>query len=102
MDNFFILMMIIIVIMMVSDQERLKRRAIATKKRKNRGRVMASELLKSYVGKFCHVDSGQFSGTVKGTITAVEDNWIELTNAKEEKTLLNADFLTSIREVMRK
>lgn len=102
MDNAFLLILIIMVFIIISDQERMKKRSISIKKRKKRGRVMASELLKSYVGKFCHVDSGQFSGTVKGTITAVEDNWIELTNAKEEKTLLNADFLTSIREVMRK
>ena len=51
-------------------------------KRKRRRAVMTNELLKKYMGKTCTVSTGSFGTTVTGEISAVEDNWVEVTTSK--------------------
>lgn len=62
---------------------------------------MAGELLKAFIGKTCQITTGQF-GSMRGTVTAVDGNWLELTDKKNEKTLFNIDYLGSVKEVVSK
>lgn len=76
-----------------------QRRIILNKIRKKRGnKFIVNELIKKYIGKNCIVSTGSFGGTVRGHISAVEDNWIEI-NTKKGFQLINAEFITNISEV---
>jgi hypothetical protein len=80
-------------------QQAQRRKAVAGKIRKKRGAAaMANELIKKYVGKTCVVYTGSFGSSVKGEVSAVEDNWIEIATQKGAQ-LVNADFVTNITEI---
>lgn len=59
---------------------------------------MTNELLKKYIGARCAVSTGSFGSSVTGVITALEDNWIEVTTGKGPR-LLNADYVTNITQI---
>jgi hypothetical protein len=88
----------ILLFVIIPAQDHVRR--LATK-RKRRKRIMTNELLKKYVGKTCYVSTGSFGTSVKGEITQVEDNWIEVVNKKGSQ-LINADFVTSVQPVVEK
>ena len=62
---------------------------------------MANELVNKYIGKNCHINSGSFGTNVKGKITDVNDNWLEV-ETKQGNQLVNADFIQSIKIIYRK
>lgn len=62
---------------------------------------MTNELLKKYIGVRCVVSTGSFGSSVTGEITALEDNWIEVTTNKGPQ-LLNIDYITNITQVKQK
>jgi putative transposon-encoded protein len=66
-------------------------------RRKIGGSSMINDLVKKYMGKNCFVLVVSGSGA-QGTITAMEDNWIEVSTKKGTK-LLNADYITNITEI---
>lgn len=71
------------------------RRILAVRRR---GRdTMTNELLKKYLGSRCVVSTGTFGSTVTGVISAVEENWIEVTTKKGPR-LMNADYVTNIEQ----
>lgn len=78
-----------------------RQRLIAKRRRKRSERPMTNELLKSYVGCRCIVSTGSFGSTVTGTVSAVSDNWIEVTT-KQGARLLNADYVTNITRLPEK
>ena len=68
-------------------------------KRQNGGMDM-NELIKSFIGKNVLI-TGTSSG-VEGTITKIEDNWIEVEDKKGSKQLVNTDYVSCIKEYPRK
>lgn len=62
---------------------------------------MTNELVKKYIGKNCIVSTGSFGNGAEGEITEVSDNWVEL-STKLGLRLVNAEFITTITEVLPK
>lgn len=56
---------------------------------------MTNALVQKYLGKTCWVSTGAFGNTVKGEITEVADNWVEIKTPKGTQ-LFNAEYITSI------
>ena len=75
-----------------------RKRRTARSENKNGGRFMTNELIQKYIGKNCMISRGTFGDSVTGTITSVVDNWIEVVT-KKENLLINADFITCIKEI---
>lgn len=97
----FILMLILLVIIpaararqhrqvMVSKRNRLKRR---------KGENAMNELVKGYIGKEVIIWAGNSSG-INGTITKIEENWIEIED-KYGTQILNTDYISRIQEYPR-
>ena len=55
-----------------------------------------NELIKTFIGK--NVIISGYSSGVEGTITKIEDNWIEVEDRKGKKQLVNCDFVSRIQE----
>jgi hypothetical protein len=79
----------------------LRRRTPAAVRRKGRRPSMTNELLKTYMGSRCVISTGAFGSSVTGVISAVEENWIEVTTRKGTH-LLNADYVTNIVQLPKK
>ena len=67
-------------------------------KRKSGGMTM-NELIKSFIGK--NVILYGYSTGVEGTVTKIEDNWIEVEDKKGKKQLVNIDYVSRIQEYPR-
>jgi hypothetical protein len=85
---------ILFFVLLPADQKASLR---ATRRKKKGETRMTNELIKRYIGKNCIIASGSFGQTVKGVISAVEDNWIEM-QTKLGSRLVNADYVTYINE----
>ena len=87
-----------IIFFIILPQQRIVQKAvIRINKRKREGVVeMTNDLIKKYIGKYCHINSGSFGTNVKGKIIDVNDNWLEVETSKG-KELINAEFIQSIR-----
>lgn len=59
-----------------------------------------NELVKGYIGKEVIVWAGSSSG-VTGTITKIEDNWVEVEDKNGNKQILNTDYISRIQEYPR-
>lgn len=59
---------------------------------------MPTELIKDFIGKKCVITmfSGEFA--VKGTIVAIENNWIKVEEKNNNVRLINGDMITSITQ----
>ena len=55
-----------------------------------------NELIKTFIGKNVII-SGD-SSVAEGTITKIEDNWIEVEDRKGKKQLVNCDSVSCIEE----
>ncbi|MDF2879353.1 MAG: hypothetical protein K0S30_2449 [Clostridia bacterium] len=69
-----------------------QRRIIKISNKRKRGKMI------KYIGKTCIVSTGSLGTTVKGQITAVEDNWIEV-NGRKGPQILNLDYITNITPI---
>jgi hypothetical protein len=65
------------------------------RKRKGVKRIMPQEMLKEFVGKVCTVTLFNEIGGVKGTILAVEENWIKIEEKKRIR-IINGDMIRDI------
>ena len=75
---------------MVSKWNRIKRR---------KGENAMNELVKGYIGKEVIIWAGNSSG-INGTITKIEENWIEIED-KYGTQILNTDYISRIQEYPR-
>lgn len=69
--------------------------------RKKGGIVLTKELIAQLVGKTFAFSFAMSSGSMKGKVLSVQDNWIEL-QTKQKTNFVNADYITSIVEVQSK
>lgn len=70
---------------------------IKRKKRKAKGKIIMSEIIKRYIGKKCNVTT--MSGSViVGVITEASDGWINIDNGKNNQAI-NLDYITQISEI---
>lgn len=92
-----IYMSLFIIFFIIVPQQRAVQKAVLLRIRKRKGVVeMSNELIKKYIGKNCHINSGSFGINVKGKIIDVNENWIEV-ETKKGKELINAEFIQSIK-----
>ena len=57
---------------------------------------MSNELIERLVGKRCEVVT--HSGSYTGSVKSVNENWLCLTDSKNAETLLNLEYVQSIKE----
>lgn len=59
-----------------------------------------NELVRSYIGKEVIVWAGSSSG-VTGTMTKIEENWVEIEDKNGSTQILNIDYISRIQEYPR-
>ena len=59
-----------------------------------------NELIKSYIGKEVIIWAGSSSG-VTGTLTKIEENWVEVEDKDGNKQILNTDYISRVQEYPR-
>lgn len=94
-----IYMPLFIIFIIILPRQRAAEKAVLfrIRKRKGKGAIkMINELIKKYIGKSCQISTGNFNNSVKGKITDVNENWLEL-ETKKGKELVNAEFIQSIK-----
>ncbi len=68
--------------------------------RRRKGENIMNELIKSYIGKEVIIWAGSSSG-VTGTMTRIEDNWVEIEDKDGNKQILNTDYISRVQEYPR-
>ncbi len=68
--------------------------------RRRKGENTMNELVKSYIGKEIIVWAGSSSG-VTGTMTKIEENWVEIEDKNGNTQILNTDYISRIQEYPR-
>ena len=97
-----IYMPLIIIFCIILPQQRAVQKLVLFKIRKRKGVVkMTNELVKKYIGKNCHISTGNFNNSVKGIIIDVNENWLEV-ETKQGNQLINTDFIQSIKIIYSK
>ncbi|WP_296725026.1 hypothetical protein [Ruminococcus sp.] len=104
MQNCFLWFMIFMILFVIPAQ-RATRHLQARIARKNRikrkkGVFTMNELIKNYIGKEVIIYTHSSSG-VTGTVTRIEDNWIEVEDKYGNKEAVNSDYISRIKEYPR-
>lgn len=68
---------------------------IIRRKKKGAKRKMPTEMIKEFIGKECVISLFNEVGGVRGTILAVEDNWIKVEEKKRIR-IINGDMIRDI------
>lgn len=99
--SWFIFFIVLVVIPSIQARKWQQIRLSKKNRRKRRKGVnVMNELMKSYIGKEIIVWTN-WSNSVTGTATKIEENWIELQDKKGNLQLLNTDFISRIQEYPR-
>lgn len=89
-------LLLLFVILPAQRARNMRLKQIRKKKKRTQGDINMNELINSFIGKECIIFNSQYSG-IEGTITKLQDNWIEVTS-KDSVQLLNVDYITRIQE----
>ena len=103
MNYWYLWFIIIICVLLPAARARKLRQArIARKNRikRQKGDHIMNELIKNYIGKEVIVYASSTSG-VTGTVTKIEDNWVELEDKNGQKQIVNTDYVSRIQEYPR-
>lgn len=68
---------------------------VVKRKRKGVKRNMPTEMIKEFIGKECTVTLFNEVSGVRGTIVAVEENWIKVEEKKKVR-IINGDMIRDI------
>ena len=68
---------------------------IVRRKKKGVKRNMPTEMMKEFIGKECTITLFNDVGGVRGTIVAVEENWIKVKEKKKVR-IINGDMIRDI------
>ena len=95
------ILFLVLFILPAQRARQLRRIRIAKKNRnkRNKGEFTMNELIKNYIGK--EVVIYVSTSGVSGTVTKIEDNWVEVENKNGQKQLLNTDYISRIQEYPR-
>ena len=92
--------MILLLLVIPAMRERQMHLAALAKRnrmKRKKGETKMNELVKEYVGKEIIAWTYSSSG-VTGTVTRIEDNWIEIKDKDGNLQLLNIDHISRIQE----
>ena len=70
---------------------------IRQRRRKRKGTIDMNELVQRFLGKNCIIYLGTTGGDLRGTIEAVEGNWVSV-RTKESTEVVNLDYICRIKE----
>ena len=70
---------------------------IRQRRRKRKGNIDMNELVQRFLGKNCIIYLGTTGGDLRGTIEAVEGNWVSV-RTKESTEVVNLDYICRIKE----
>ena len=70
---------------------------IRQRRRKRKGNIDMNELVQRFLGKNCIIYLGTTGGDLRGTIEAVEGNWVSV-HTKDTVEVVNLDYICRIKE----
>ena len=76
------------------------RTAKRNRMRRIKGEHIMNELVNSYINKEVIIYTNYSSG-VTGTVTKIEDNWVEIKDKNGNRQILNTDYISRIQEYPR-
>lgn len=88
--------MVILFFIILPQQSRLQRSIVSRIKKRKGLIIMASEVIKKYIGRNCKISTGTYGTNITGKIIDVNENWIEV-ETKKGIELINAEFVQSIK-----
>lgn len=95
--QYYIIVFMIFAMVIIMQRQRLTLTLHRIRKKK-RGKIEMTELIKNYIGKECLIYTCiSSSSQLKGVIKSCNDGWIELeTNGLHD--IVNCEYITRIRE----
>jgi len=104
MNNWWFWFIIFFILFVIPAQKarRIMQAKIARNNRikRKKGVFTMNELIKNYIGKEVIISTASSTG-VTGTVTKIEDNWIELEDKSGNKQIVNTDYISRIQEYPR-
>jgi len=97
---YFIIILCILLPAARARKLRQVRNARRNRLKRSKGERIMNELIKNYINKEVIVFTSSSSG-VTGTVTKIEDNWIELEDKNGQKQIVNTDYVSRIQEYPR-
>ena len=93
---YLIWVVLFLVLLIAHRHEKLVLR-IRQRRRKREGNVDMNELVQRFLGKNCIIYLGTTGGDLRGTIEAVEGNWVSV-RTKDTVEIVNLDYICRIKE----
>lgn len=94
--NIAIYLPLFILLFVILNERRIQKLAYI-KIKKRRGVIkMTYELIKKYIGENCIIGTLSLGSQVKGKITEINENWLEV-ETKKGNQLVNIEFIQSIK-----
>ena len=90
----------IVLFIIISQQNRHKKAAViqqVIKNKRAKGAKKMHELLEKYIGQECVVYT--LNNQITGTVTALQDGWLSLSDKLGNTEVLNLDYIIRVRQV---
>lgn len=97
---FILIIFLVIIPAARARQLRQVRVSKRNKAKRRKGEIIMNELVKSYIGKEVIIWAGSSSG-VTGTMTKIEENWVEVEDKNGNTQILNTDYISRIQDYPR-
>jgi len=92
----YICLIAVIAAIIAANNARLREYIKIRNTRRRGNMAIPKALTANYLGRPCMLATGNFGGNIAGTISAVEENWLQIKTNQGEQ-LVNSDFVVSIR-----
>lgn len=94
---YLIWVVLFLVIFLAHRHEKIVLKIRQRRRRKRKEDIDMNELVQRFLGKNCVVYLGTTGGDLRGTIEAVEGNWVSV-RTKESTEVVNLDYICRIKE----
>lgn len=95
----FLWIVVFLLIILAHRHEKIVLRIRRRRRRKEN--IDMNELVQRFLGKNCIIYLGTTGGDLRGTIEAVEGNWVSV-RTKESTEVVNLDYICRIKEKIAK
>lgn len=100
--EYWLILLVLYLCIFLPILQRTKQIVQKRSKLRKRGVIQMNEIIEKYINKNVSIQQWQNTFAVQGVITEVKDNWIELTDKKGKKSVINADYISMIQEIVKK
>lgn len=94
---YFIWIVVFLIIFLARRQEKIVMRIRRKRRRIRKEEIDMNELVQRFLGKNCIIYLGTTGGDLRGTIEAVEGNWVSV-RTKDTVEVVNLDYICRIKE----